>query len=229
MNILIVEDYIELQQAWAQGLNRRGHTAVGVSQAEEVDAKLSGFAAQIVIVDLNLPGEDGLSLSRRLRHAHPDLGIIIASARNSTLDRISGFQTGADNYLIKPIALEELYAVVESLARRLQGLRSSSADASTPSCIELDSSTLQVRGPGGTQKLTTSEYALLSGLTQAKDRAMPPHEIYQLLGRQSGKKSALEAMVYRVRRKLAGAGAGEHSIRAHRLKGYQVFCQLRIV
>jgi DNA-binding response OmpR family regulator len=229
MNILIVEDYTALQEAWVEGLNRRGHTAVGVSQAEDVDAKLSSFAAQLVLIDLHLPGEDGLSLSRRLRHAHPDMGIIIASARNSTLDRINGFQSGADNYMVKPIGMEELYAVVESMARRLDSPRSGAANTRARSCIELDSSTLHVRGPGGTQKLTTSEYALLSGLTMAKDRALPPDEIYQLLGRDGGKKSALEAMVYRVRRKLAEAGAGEHCIRAHRLKGYQVFCQVRIV
>ena len=149
-------------------------------------------------------------------------------ARNSTLDRISGYQSGADIYLTKPVVNEELFAAVHALERRLRtpaALKTAAADVSH---IQLDGHTLELRGPRSSQRLTTTEFALLSGLVRAPDRTLETEAIYRMLGRSEGKKSALEALVYRVRRKLAEAGAGDNSIRAHRLRGYQLLCAVRL-
>lgn len=227
MNILLVEDYRDLQQAMAESLRRLNHQVTALDSAEEVDAAMAAQAVDLALIDLNLPREDGLSLIRRLRHAQPEMGIIVMSARDSTMDRISGYQSGADLYLTKPVVNEELFAAVQVLSRRLQRRPEQPAlrDARTPA---LDRNTLEIRGPLGSSRLTTTEFSLLASLAQAKDRTLETEQIYQILGRNSGKKSALEALVYRVRRKMAQAGAGDHSIRAHRLKGYQLLCPVRI-
>lgn len=227
MDILLVEDYLDLQRAIAESLQRLNHVVIPLSTAEEVDAALAERHLDLAVIDLNLPGEDGLSLIRRLRHTRPELGIIVMSARDTTLDRISGYQSGADLYLTKPVVHEELFAAVQALSRRLQRRteRAGVRDASTPA---LDRNTLEIRGPLGISRLTTTEFSLLASLAQAKDRTLETEQIYQILGRNAGKKSALEALVYRVRRKMAQAGAGEHCIRAHRLKGYQLLCPMRI-
>ncbi len=228
MNILLVEDYQELQLAMTETLKRQNHQVVGLAAAEDVDAAVVAQVPDLALIDLALPKEDGLSLIKRMRHAHPVMGIIVISARNSTMDRVSGYQSGADIYLAKPVANEELVAAINVLARRLDMQPKQEPLAPDARAIELNSSTLQVSGPQGTARLTTTEYALLAGLARARDRTLETQHIYQMLGRGDGKKSALEALVYRVRRKMAEAGAGDNSIRSHRLKGYQLFCTVRI-
>lgn len=229
MNILLVEDYLDLQQAMSTSLKRLNHQVIGLAAAEEVDLALAEHSADLALIDLNLPGEDGLSLIKRMRHARPEMGIIIISARNTTLDRVNGYQSGADLYLAKPVANEELMAAISGLARRLESQPQTASSGHEAASIELDSSALTIKGPQGSARLTTTEFALLAGLARAKDRTLETEQIYQMLGRGEGKKSALEALVYRVRRKMAEAGAGDNSIRSHRLKGYQLFCPVRIV
>ncbi len=83
MNILLVEDYQDLLHAIAESLQRLDHRVTGLRTAEEVDAVLAHQRTDLALVDLNLPREDGLSLIKRLRQAHPEMGIIIISARNT--------------------------------------------------------------------------------------------------------------------------------------------------
>ncbi len=228
MNILLVEDYQDLLHAIAESLERLEHRVTGLRTAEEVDAVLARQRTDLALVDLNLPREDGLSLIKRLRQAHPEMGIIVISARNTTLDRVNGYQSGADIYLTKPVANEELVAAIDGLARRLRPsprLNGVMEDRT----IDLNSHTLELNGPQGSARLTTTEFTLLSGLAQANEGRLETPQIYQLLGRSEGKKSALEALIYRVRRKLAETGAGDNCIRAHRLKGYQLFCSVRLL
>lgn len=229
MNVLLVEDYLDLQHAIRDHLRRHEHHVLALESAEHVDAALMRQSVDVALVDLILPGEDGLSLVRRLRHSHPGMGIIVISGRNSTLDRVNSYHSGADLYLAKPVIYEELLAALEALGRRLTERSAKALPAPGDCTLLVDSQSLEVRGPQGSARLTTTEFALLKGLTRARDGLLETPTIYQMLGREEGRKAALEALVYRVRRKLAQAGAGERCIRAHRLKGYQLFCPVRIV
>ncbi len=229
MNVLLVEDYLDLQHAIRDHLQRHDHRVIALDSAEPVDAALAHEAIDLALIDLKLPGEDGLSLIRRLRHSHPEVGIIVISARNTTLDRVNGYQSGADLYLTKPVIHEELLAAVDAVSRRLAE-RPAPARKTPDGCeLEIDSHSLEVRGPEGSARLTTTEFTLLSGLARARGGMLETPAIYRMLGRVEGRKAALEALIYRVRRKMAQAGAGDHCIRAHRLKGYQLFCAVRIV
>ncbi len=228
MHLLLVEDDAALRQALQRALQAMGHGVTAVGTAEEVDAALARDPIELALIDLGLPGEDGLSLIQRLRQADPGLGLIVISARGSPPDRISGYEGGADLYLSKPLLQEELAAAITALSRRLATPAPAGRSAQAPG-IELDRRSLEVRGPQGSARLTTTEFTLLAGLNQAQGQVLEIPAIYRMLGREPGQKSALEALVYRVRRKMGQAGAGENAIRAHRLKGYQLFCPVRIV
>lgn len=119
MNILVVEDNDSLRQATVAMLIRHGHWTTGLVCAEDLDDLRLNPQPDLFIIDLNLPGEDGLSLSRRLRAAQPLVGIIMVTARSLLGDKLAGYESGADLYLAKPVDPAELLAAVESLGRRL--------------------------------------------------------------------------------------------------------------
>jgi DNA-binding response OmpR family regulator len=119
LNVVVVEDHDVLREVTLDALRVQGYHVQGVDCAEALGDL--PFQPDLYIVDLNLPGEDGISLSRRLRAAQPEVGIIMTTARNSIAAKVEGYASGADIYLTKPCSLEELLAAVRSLARRLTG------------------------------------------------------------------------------------------------------------
>ena len=121
LNILVVEDNDDLRQTMVEVLAGEGHHVSGVDCAEAVPECIG--ALDLILIDLNLPGEDGLSLARRIRSTQPDIGMIMVTARRLPADRKRGYDSGADIYLPKPIAFEELCAAIESLSRRISASR----------------------------------------------------------------------------------------------------------
>ncbi len=120
--ILIVDDEPELRAIVAEYLTREG---LAVCQAEHATAAREAVAAavpQVAILDIRMPGEDGLSLARWLRAQHPALGIIMLTTAAEAMDRIIGLEVGADDYLPKPFELRELLARVRALLRRMTQL-----------------------------------------------------------------------------------------------------------
>lgn len=105
-----------------------GHHAVGVDCAEALDDEIGAFPVDLLVIDLNLPGEDGISLARRLRAAQPGIGIIMVTSRNQISEKLSGYESGADLYLTKPTSVEELGAAVQALARRMKRHQQSQPD-----------------------------------------------------------------------------------------------------
>ena len=104
LKIVVIEDYDDYREAICSALASDGHQVVGLAMAEDVDDEPYGYVSDLYIVDLNLPGEDGISLARRIRQSQPNVGIVIVSARNSLEDRIGGYQSGANIYLTKPFS-----------------------------------------------------------------------------------------------------------------------------
>jgi DNA-binding response OmpR family regulator len=119
LKITIIEDYDDFRNELCEILRDAGHDVIGLPMAEDIDDEPVGSVSQLYIIDLNLPGEDGLSLAARIRRAQPEAGIVIASARNLVVDRIAGYEAGADIFLTKPFSLEELGAVVAGFGQRL--------------------------------------------------------------------------------------------------------------
>jgi DNA-binding response OmpR family regulator len=120
LEIVLVEDHDQLRRVTTAVLRARGHRVVALASAEEVDDSVTLSKPDIFILDLNLPGEDGVSLSRRIRAAQPRVGIIMTTVRREVEQRLVGYESGADAYLGKPTDVEELSAAVEALGRRVR-------------------------------------------------------------------------------------------------------------
>lgn len=120
VHIIVVEDHDIVRDELVAFLTRPEWHVRGVDCGEGLDIALHQHPADIVVIDLNLPGEDGLSISQRLRIGIPDMGIILLTARVLPMDKVAGYQSGADVYLTKPTNIGELEAVVINLTRRIK-------------------------------------------------------------------------------------------------------------
>jgi DNA-binding response OmpR family regulator len=119
IRVVACEDQALMRTYIVSGLARLGIRAVGVCDGIELDSHLGSHQADVVILDIGLPGEDGLSIATRLRDEHPHLGIIMLTARDQLDDRVQGMDCGADLYFAKPVDLKELASALRSLHRRL--------------------------------------------------------------------------------------------------------------
>lgn len=168
MRILIVEDDAKIASFVVNGLKQEGYA---VDHAADGDTGLSlaeTTAYDAAVVDVMLPGLDGLSLVRRLRRTHPELPTLFLSARSSVEDRVQGLQAGGDDYLTKPFAFAELSARLQALLRR--STRTPEATRLTVGDIELDLVSRQVHVAGEKIELQPREFALLAYLMRHPGR-----------------------------------------------------------
>ena len=213
--VLVVEDHDVLREVTVDFLVAQGYDATGVHDGIAMDALLRERLPSILVLDLNLPGEDGLSICRRLRAAHPHLGVIMLTARNGLQDRIAGHDSGADHYLCKPVDSEELLAVMRSLERRL-------GETLADDWV-LHYSALTITPPGGEPlALTGAEAHVLRSLARGPGRQATRREIVEGLGENwyAYDERRLEAIVSRLRRKLSDATGKDAPLRALRGMGY---------
>ena len=218
LNIMVVEDHDALREVTIEALSQRGHNVRGVDCAEALPDEPGLFPIDLLVIDLNLPGEDGLSLAARIRAAQPDIGIIMVTARNQVRDRMVGYDSGADIYLTKPTSADELIAAVRALTRRICPV-DQSASALT---LNLDATVLQ--GPQGRSSLSSHESAILAAFVRAKDHVLETWQLIALTEKDvtEANKKALEVQIVRLRKKLQQAGAPEPTIKAIRGQGYRL-------
>ena len=218
LNILVVEDHDDLREATVDALAAMGYTVRGVASAEAIDDEAGRFPVNVVLLDLNLPGEDGFSVARRLRASKPGLGIIMVTARNLAKDVMQGYESGADIYVAKPVSPEELHAAIQALSRRIR-----SQERSTSS-LTINTQSLQLNGPQGTVDLSDHECQLLSALSRAKDLRLETWQLLELLGKEAdeNEKRALTVQFVRLRKKLGDVGASDPTIKSIRGTGYQL-------
>jgi len=116
--VLVVEDDPKLRENLAIGLTYNGFEVAGVADGIELDAALANEHFDVIVLDLGLPGEDGIEIAKRIRK-RANTGLIMVTARGMTEDRIIGFESGADLYFVKPVDIKELAASIRGLERRL--------------------------------------------------------------------------------------------------------------
>lgn len=220
LNVVVVEDHDALRAVTVEALRSIGCAATGVASGEEVVDGV-GAAVDLFVIDLNLPGEDGLSLSRRIRAAQPDIGIIMVTARRQLDDKVVGYESGADLYLTKPTSIPELAAAVQALGRRLRRENRRQWPA-----LVLDTVGLSLAGPenGPTIPLAAHEVALLAAMIRAPERRVETWQLMEISGGEDSamSKATLEVQIVRLRKKLVAAGAAEPAIKAIRGVGYQL-------
>ena len=210
-HIVVVEDEASLRADLVEYLSACGHSVAGCGDGLELDVALARQAADIIILDVNLPGEDGFSIAKRLRD-HSEVGIIMLTARGVNVDRVVGLEIGADVYLVKPIELRELEAQVRTLARRLK-VSPSVAAAVAPAALSAaptatgwvyDQVAWALLSPkGGMLKLTANERVFVNLLVDRPGEPVSRADIFRALGKREwdvGDRS-VDSMVRRLRAK----------------------------
>jgi len=160
-HILIVDDDARVTHALRRTLAYEGYHVTTALNGERALTMVRTQPPDLVILDLMLPGIDGLEVCRRLRVEDASLAVLMLTARDAVADRVAGLETGADDYLVKPFALEELLARVKALVRR-RNLPDIRREVLSFADIELDMATREARRSRRTIELSTTEYELLA-------------------------------------------------------------------
>jgi two-component system response regulator QseB len=202
MRLLVLEDDPDLGEALAAGLRQRGHVIDWFRDGTSADAAVSTAPYDAVVLDLGLPGTDGLVWLQRWRARGLTLPVLVLTARDGLDERVTGLDSGADDYLIKPIATEELAARLRALLRRSAGRAQS---AWTHGALRFDPATKQVQWQGQAVELTGRELALLEALLKQPQRVLSKAQLQERLYDWSGgepESNTLEVHVHHLRRKI---------------------------
>jgi DNA-binding response OmpR family regulator len=218
LNIAIIEDHSALREIFADHLIGDGHNVFSGSCAEDLDEYFSAYRADLLILDLNLPGEGGLSIAMRYRRAYPSIQIILLTVRAQEQDKIIGYESGADLYLPKPVSAQELSAAVNSVARRVL------LSKVTINVPRLDTSKKIVSNQLIRVNLGPSEVVMLKGLIQAPDRSLEYWNLLELIELELTEKNKnnLGVYIHRLNRKLTEVGIPDPAIRSLWKYGYQL-------
>ena len=203
--ILIVEDEEQIASFLRRGLSYEGYEVETAADGTTALGKAREARPDLVVLDLMLPGMDGLEVCRRLRTAHSSLPILILTARDSVSDRVQGLDAGSDDYMVKPFALAELFARVRALLRR-----SGPGEPETLKFadLELDTGTRQVRRTGSRIELTSKEFDLLELFLRHPRQVLSRETIYdQVWGYDfGGESNIIEVYIRYLRQKLEADG-----------------------
>lgn len=215
LRIVIVEDDVHLLQLLTKILAHLGHDVRGVVDGASMDAALAAGEADIVVLDLNLPGENGMSIAQRLRKTS-DCGIIMTTGRGAVDDKVQGFNNGADIYLVKPVDPLELNAALVSLAKRLTTLRKPGWKLDAKRSILCTPNNIEV-------PLSAQKCILLNLLFDSPGEIIPRTTIYAAIGYPDDEyaRQKLETMLTRLRNDVRGADPeSELPVRARHNMGY---------
>jgi two-component system, OmpR family, response regulator RegX3 len=205
MQVLLVEDDAALATVVAEALGSAGHQVERVATG---GAALAARDFELVLLDLGLPDLDGRDVCRELRQRDPELMIVIVSAAGAEMDRILGFELGADDYLVKPFSVRELQVRVRALARRA-GRERPAETAQAIGRVRLDRRARKVSVDGVDVHFTTKEFDVLAYLCEDAGAVRTRAEIIEHVwgGHWFGPTKTLDAHVAAIRRKLDGAVA----------------------
>ena len=223
-HILIVEDDTEIARGTSRFLTQAGFRVSHAADARGLDRLLKDSRIDLLLLDLMLPGEDGLSICRRVRATH-NLPIIILTAMGEEMDRIVGLELGADDYVAKPFSTRELLARIRAVLRR-GALNARTTDAGgrmTFSGWTLDTVTRQLLNPDGVKLiLTGAEYELLLAFCERPRRVLNRDQLLDLTqGRAAGPfDRSIDTLVSRIRQKMEADPKNPIFIQTVRLGGY---------
>lgn len=178
MRVLVVEDYIPIQESIATGLRESGFAVDVTGNGREGLWYISENEYDVVILDLMLPDLDGLTLLQRMRSSGRSTHVLILTARDTIADRVKGLDLGADDYLVKPFAFEELRARVRALARRAYRAKNPRINIDD---LEIDTTTQRVWRGGEQISLTPREYVLLEYLVMRAEEVVSRTDIWEHL------------------------------------------------
>jgi DNA-binding response OmpR family regulator len=228
ISILVVDDDQRLCDLLRRYLSREGFRVNTVMSGEQMRRYIKQEMPDLVLLDLMLPDEDGLSLAQELR-IHPELGIIILTGKTETVDKIVGLEVGADDYLSKPFQNRELLARIRSVLRRLRVTQNkSSLPESEISKVyfsdwTLDLGAYELTSPAGNKvHLTTNEFRLLSIFVRSSNRVLNRDRILDMLAEREWTPDdrSIDVLVGKLRKKLQQDENQDNFIKTVRGEGY---------
>lgn len=230
--VAVVEDEPDLREAVVEYLGANGFEVAGAENAAAMRRLVETESFQLAILDIAMPGEDGLSLGRWLRSRAP-IGLIYATAAGTPIDRIVGLELGADDYLVKPYDLRELLARVRSVLRRVPAQQAiASAKPGAPDrprrvvafgdySVDLDSRVMT--GPAGrTVEMAKSEFDVLEAFLHRPNRLMSRAALSEAIGIDDEPETsrAVDIRIMRLRKKIETDPANPRFLRTVRGEGY---------
>lgn len=228
-HILVVDDDRDIRELIVDYLLKSGYRAIGAANGKEMRAVLDKQAVDLVVLDIMMPGDDGLTLCRQLRSGqHKDLPILMLTARHDDMDRILGLEMGADDYVVKPFVARELLARIKAIMRRFRTLPPNLQVTEAGRIIafgdwQLDTSARHLLDPTGTiVALSGAEYRLLRVFVDHPQRVLTRD---QLLNFTQGRDAELfersiDLLVSRVRQRLNEDARTPLYIKTVRSEGY---------
>jgi two-component system, OmpR family, phosphate regulon response regulator OmpR len=200
--IIVVDDDPELRNLLQRYLTENGHRVRAVDCGKALDSALAREPADAVVLDLMLPDEDGLAITRRLRAAGETVAILMLTARGDPVDRILGLEMGADDYLAKPFTPRELLARLSAILRRLHAPGATLDNAVRFGPFVLDLNAMALQRDGASITLSSREFALLAALAARPGRALSRAQLIELaLGRDAEVTDrAIDVQVARLRK-----------------------------
>lgn len=212
MRILLVEDNEMLARGIQNALTDQAHCVEWFSDGLDGRDYLRSESADVAIIDINLPGLNGLDIVRDARNRNNPIPILILTARSETHERVEGLDAGADDYLAKPFEMAELEARLRALTRRQASL---SPVVETLGKLEFDRNLRQIRGPEGPLPLTRRELSLFECLFERQGQIIPGSVIAdQVYGIGSDTDmNAIQLLVSRLRKRISGTSVTIHTAR----------------
>ena len=211
MRVLVVEDEADLADAVARGLRREGYAVDVAYDGNEALDKLAVNEYDVICLDLNLPGTDGIEVTRRLRAGRKEPAaprVLMLTARDQPRDRVVGLDEGADDYLVKPFDFEELKARVRALLRRDAGR---SGAVMRVGDLDLDTARHEARRGGRELALTPKEFSLLRYFMSRSGQVLSQEDLLEHVWDEHADPftNTVRVTVMTLRRKLADAGEGQ--------------------
>jgi DNA-binding response OmpR family regulator len=208
-HVLIVDDDARIRQMLVRYFEQEGFRVSAAADGAAMRERLAGGAIDVILLDVVMPGEDGLSLAREIR-ANSDVGIIMLTGRDDVLDRVVGLEVGADDYITKPFHLREVLARVKSVLRRRLPAATTPEPTAGGEVLRFDGWSLdidrrQLLSPRGAQiDLTTGEFDLLAALARRPGRVLGREALMELTRgrRYEAYDRTIDAQIARLRKKI---------------------------
>ena len=232
--ILMVDDDPGIRDVVSDFLGRHGYAVETAADAREMEVALERGRTDLIVLDVMLPGEDGLAICRRLAGAENAPPIIMLSAMGEDTDRIIGLELGADDYLPKPCNPRELLARIRAVLRRRAEPREGEASAIGAGCEfagwRLDLVRRELRSPQGVVvNLSSGEFSLLRTFVERPQRVLSRDQLLEFARGPDSEAfdRAIDVQISRLRKKLDDGGAGQDLIRTIRNEGYMFTAKVK--
>ncbi len=212
MRVLVIEDDATLGHALQEFLVEQGYAVDWLQDGDQVLGAVTGQNYDLLLLDLNLPGQSGLDILQKLRAGNHQVPVLILTARDGIEDRVAGLDAGADDYVTKPFELAELAARVRAFGRRRTGQAQPYIEAGP---LQFDTVGREVRVNGERISLSVRELSVLEMLMARVGRVVTKRQIVNSLSAWDAdfSENAVEVYVYRLRKRLEGTGAGIQTVR----------------